>query len=191
MPQSYTIVDLEQGSEQWLDWRHQGIGASDAPVIMGENPWRGIDQLLAEKMHPRRDGFQNEAMRRGTELEPTARSLYCTTVGVTVRPACLQSLRHDWLRASVDGISVDGQRVVEIKCGQSVYRKTATSGSPPDYYFGQLQHVLALTGLATIDFWCFFPALDPIHVVVNRNEGYIRRLLLAEEAFWDKILKHV
>src|SRR5581483_972237 len=36
----YTIVDLRQGTQEWLGWRNQGIGASDAPIIMGENPWK-------------------------------------------------------------------------------------------------------------------------------------------------------
>jgi predicted phage-related endonuclease len=34
----FTIVNLEQGSEVWREWRHKGIGTSDASTIMGENP---------------------------------------------------------------------------------------------------------------------------------------------------------
>jgi len=37
------VVDLEQGTPQWLAWRRAGIGASEAPVIMGLSPWcRGL-----------------------------------------------------------------------------------------------------------------------------------------------------
>ncbi len=36
----YGTLSLTQGSEEWLTWRNQSSGASDAPVIMGENPGR-------------------------------------------------------------------------------------------------------------------------------------------------------
>ena len=26
---------LQQGTEEWLEWRRKNIGASDAPIIMG------------------------------------------------------------------------------------------------------------------------------------------------------------
>ena len=181
---SYTIVQLTQGTPEWLEWRHQGIGASDAPVIMGENPWKWADQLRLEKQRPPRGTEQNEAMATGTALEPLARAHYCQTTGIRVEPACLQSIEHDWLRASVDGITVDGRRVVEIKCGESVYRKTASSRRPPDYYFGQLQHILAVTGLPVIDFLCFLPPKPPLLLEVKRDDAYIQRMLTAEKEFW-------
>ena len=93
------------------------------------------------------------------------------------------------LRASVDGLSDDGSMVVEIKCGNSVYRKTAASGRIPDYYYGQLQHVLAVTGLASIDFWCYLPDCPEVLVTVPRNEDYIKRLLEKEFLFWQKVLQ--
>lgn len=183
----YTTVTLTQGTQEWLEWRNQGIGASDAPTIMGENPWKLPDQLRIEKKRAVREGTQNEAMATGTALEPVARAYYCSTVGIVVEPACLQSLEHDWLRASVDGITADGQRVVEIKCGQSVYRKTAGSRRAPDYYYGQLQHILAITGLPVIDFLCFFPPNPPLLIEVRRNDAYIHKLLATEKAFWQRL----
>jgi hypothetical protein len=68
----YKIVDLEQGSRKWLDWRYEGIGASDAPAIMGENPWKSRQRLLLEK-RSRRDAAKNSRMNKGTTLEPEAR----------------------------------------------------------------------------------------------------------------------
>src|SRR6266542_5988740 len=116
----FTFVQLQQGTSEWREWRHNGIGASDAPVIMRENPWKTPAELLREKRGPVRDGGQNAAMARGTELEPEARGRYIERTGNIVRPACLQSSKHVWLRASVDGITAPGVAVVEIKCGNSV-----------------------------------------------------------------------
>ena len=46
----YLIDDLEQGSREWHAWRKGVIGASDAPKIMGENPWGSRSSLLDEKL---------------------------------------------------------------------------------------------------------------------------------------------
>jgi putative phage-type endonuclease len=184
---AYTIVELEQGTDVWLQWRSQGIGASDAPAIMRENPWKRPAQLLQEKCGETRRFVPNAAMVRGVELEPEARRSYEQHVGVCVAPACLQSARFDWLRASVDGLAVDGSMVVEIKCGESVYSKSAASRKVPGYYFGQLQHILAVTDLPAIDFWCYLPDRPVVHLCVARDDAYIERLLDIEQAFWQQI----
>ena len=165
----------------------QGRGASDASIIMGENPWKSAAELLEEKRGPARDSPKNEAMIRGTLLEPEARSRYIKRTGNEVAPACLQSLQHSWLRASVDGISSSGNVVVEIKCGESVYRHTSECGCAPDYYYGQLQHILAVSGLASLDFWYYLPRRRPILTEVPRDDEYIARLIAAEKNFWNSI----
>jgi len=184
---SYTIVNLEQGTPAWLAWRGQGIGASDAPTIMGENPWKSAAQLLKEKCEGK-SGGPNAAMARGTALEPEARKRYESRSGVCVVPACLQSVKHEWLRASVDGLCVKGSAVVEIKCGESVYRNSSMTRKVPDYYVGQLQHILAVTDLPSIDFWCYLPGRPEVHLKMSRDDGYIQRLLEAEALFWQQIV---
>jgi len=186
----YIIVKLEQGTREWLEWRHKGIGASDAPAVMGENPWKTAAQLLCEKRgRAARESVQNAAMARGTILEPEARRRYISRTGKDVQPACLQSMEHEWLRASVDGLTNSGDVVVEIKCGESVYRNTSQSGCVPDYYYGQLQHILAVTGLQSLDFWCYLPHLPDLLVPVKRDNNYIERLLNLEFQFWKDVLR--
>src|SRR5215207_4836206 len=169
----FTIVTLEQGSDAWREWRHKGIGASDASTIMGENRFKSASQLLKEKCGPARDFGQNSAMARGTELEPEARRLYVAKTGRDVRPACLQSTRYEWLRASLDGLSINHETVVEIKCGKSAYRTSSQTGSVPDYYYGQMQHILAVTGLESLDFWCYWPGCPELLILVPRSAAYI------------------
>ena len=185
-PSEFTVVNLEQGTPAWLNWRSQGIGASDAPTIMGENPWKSAAQLLEEKSGKPKPS-SNAAMARGSALEPEARRRFESKFGLSVEPACMQSLGMEWLRASVDGIAADASRVVEIKCGDSVYRKISQSRQVPSYYVGQLQHILAVTNFETIDFWCYLPNRPEAHVVVLRDQNYIDRLLEVEHAFWVQV----
>src|SRR5262245_42846183 len=91
----FIIVELQQGTPEWREWRHNGIGASDASTIMGENPFKSAAQLLQEKRGLAQDSYQNAAMARGIELEPEARRRYIAKTGRDVRPACLQSTRYD------------------------------------------------------------------------------------------------
>ena len=188
---SFTIVELEQGTDEWRAWRHKGIGASDAPTIMGENHFKSAAQLLKEKREPARESFQNEAMARGIQLEPEARRRYIVKTGRDVRPACLQSTRHDWLRASLDGFAINHGSVVEIKCGQSVYRKASQSRSVPGYYYGQMQHILTVTGLDSLDFWCYWPGCSELLLPVERDNAYIERLLNKELEFWRLVQRNV
>ena len=144
MKGNYSIIDLNQDSQEWKKWRHNGITATDAPIIMGENPWKSTSELLSKKINPPKDDFINDAMRRGMELEPIARKLYNDKHNQNVRPVCLQSNTYEWLKASLDGLSIDRNSVVEIKCGESVYKSVNNFRKVPDYYYGQLQHVLAV-----------------------------------------------
>lgn len=187
MKPPFTTVDLEQGTREWLEWRHNGIGASDASTIMGQNRFSSAAALLKEKRDPVRDSFQNEAMALGRRLEPEARKRYIAETGKDVRPVCLQSTRYDWLRASLDGLTVDHDAVVEIKCGRSAYWSTARSGSVPTYYYGQLQHIMAITGLDSLDFWCYWPDNPEILLPVERDDDYIEVLLSKELKFWNDV----
>jgi putative phage-type endonuclease len=126
-------------------------------------------------------------MARGTQLEPEARRRYMAKTGRDVNPACLQSCQYDWLRASVDGLSVNGDAVVEIKCGDSVYQRVSQLHGVPDYYYGQLQHILAVTGLASLDFWCYLPDRPELLLTVARDDAYVERLLRAELEFWNRV----
>ena len=183
----FEIVAHEQGSDVGLEWRHNGIGASDASTIMGENRFKSAAELLREKSGPAQDFGQNAAMARGTELEPEARRLYVAKTGREVHPVCLQSTRYDWLRASLDGLTINHDAVVEIKCGQSAYRTASRTRAVPNYYYGQMQHILAVTGLASLDFWCYWPGYAPLLIPVPRNDSYVERLLRTEQEFWNQV----
>jgi putative phage-type endonuclease len=104
-----------------------------------------------------------------------------------VVPACLQSRTHPWLRASVDGICFDNEQLVEIKCGQKVYEHSARHGRVPDYYLGQLQHILAVTGYAAIDFWCYLPDMVPQLIHIVRDDAFIAHMLEVELRFWQNV----
>lgn len=184
---SFDSLQLEQNSAEWHRWRRGGIGASDAPCLMGENRWKSKAALAHEKLHPRTGGGTSIAMARGLALEPLARASYCEARKIAVQPVCVQNRARPWMRASLDGLNARERLVVEIKCGTGCYKRTAAGRAVPSCYYGQLQHILAVLDYASIDFWCWSPGKRPIRLVIGRDERYIGRLLAREEEFWDLV----
>ena len=114
------IERLQQNTSEWLRWRQDGIGSSDAPVIMGEAAFKTRRLLWAIKTGRARDLGGNAASRRGRALEQAARSAYERELGIQMEPLCLVHERWEWMRASLDGLSFDGSTVLEIKCPLSL-----------------------------------------------------------------------
>jgi predicted phage-related endonuclease len=50
-----------------------------------------------------------------------------------------------------------------------------------------MQHILAVTGLASLDFWCYLPGCPELLLPVERDDAYIERLLNAELEFWNRV----
>lgn len=189
---SFDVIDHEQGTAAWLRWRHDGIGASEAAAIMGENPWKSEKRLFTEKTAPPRTysgsgSGGNSAMARGTALEPYARGRYEEATGHALEPLCLQSNVRPWQRASLDGIDLASRRLVEIKCGEKVYAHTEATSTVPRYYNGQLQHILAVTGFDAIDFWVWLPKRRGLLLTIARDDAYIDRMTAREATFWARV----
>lgn len=135
-------------------------------------------------------------MARGKRLEPEARVKYMQMTGIRTRPVCVVHDKHSWLRASLDGLSEDGQIVLEIKCPTSPGgHYVALGGKVPSYYRAQLQHQLAVTGCPMLHFFSYTDSVtfDPCDrcalVKVLPDLEYIERLIAREKRFWDKLVE--
>ena len=67
------IERLHQNTAEWHRWRQQGLGASDAPVIMGEAAFKTPRMLWSIKTGRMQEDAPGPAARRGRELERRAR----------------------------------------------------------------------------------------------------------------------
>ena len=187
------VVELDQNSPEWLKWREQGIGASEAGAVLGENPFC-TPRELAEIKLGMRVVEENEAMSRGKRLEPEARAMYQNLTGIEVRPVCIVHPKHSWLRASLDGLSLDGKIALEIKCpGKWPHFNTCKRNKVPSYYFAQIQHqFMAGAGkIKRIDYFSYRPD-DPDckpcwKIPVFPDKEYQDDLFAREKAFWDEL----
>jgi putative phage-type endonuclease len=179
------IERLQQNAPEWHRWRMQGIGASDAPVIMGEAPFKTPRKLWSIKTGRAQEEPAGPAARRGRELERCARRAYEQQTGIQVEPLCLVHQEFDWMRASLDGISFDGATLVEIKCPLSLRdRVSAEQGRIPSQYNAQLQHQLEVSGAERAHYWSFHGGGGTL-IEIRPDREYAKRLMEAEAAFWQ------
>lgn len=177
-------------NQQELDFRRNGIGGSDAPVIMGVSPWRTVYDLYEDKALGVSKSFDNPATRRGKELEEPARVEFERLMGVTVAPDRKINKDIPWLRASLDGIDIEEKILVEIKCPNKVDHSVALSGKIPEKYVPQCQHYLAVTGLPGMYYFSFDGSKGKV-VEVARDQKYIDEMLSKEEIFWNMVLNKI
>jgi len=179
----YEIINLEQGTEEWLAFRREHIGASDAAAVLGIDPWKGPQALLEEKLSLRTVP-SNPHMLRGKQLEEPARDVYVRKTGYKVKPVVIKSKEYPWMIASLDGITEDFKHGVEIKCPSPGSFEKALAGIVPQNYMAQLQHQMACCGLDFIDYFCYTPTSD-VTLRVQRNDEYIKKLIERELEFYE------
>jgi putative phage-type endonuclease len=132
-------IELEQGSPEWLAWRQSKITATDISIILGSNPWKSKLELFEEKLGLRPAQPLNNAMRRGISLEPEARLLASSKIGIAFEPCVFESEKYPWLAASLDGWCGEYNILLEIKCTGMEKHIEAISGIMPEYYADQVQ----------------------------------------------------
>lgn len=183
----YLVDGLIQGSQEWLNWRKGVIGASDAPTIMGENPWERDAHLLKEKLGLVAPFAGNAATREGQRLEPVARNLVSQKYGVDLRPVVIQDGEIPYIAASLDGLTAENNCIFEIKCGEKAYLYSKMRRAIPPYYRAQLQHMMMVSGHAELIYAVYRPSQPLLTYEVKRDESYISRLRRAETAFMDRL----
>ena len=184
----YLIEDLEQGSSEWHAWRKGVIGASDAPKIMGENPWGSRSSLMDEKLGLVREFQGNSKTREGNILEGDARKSLASKFKLKLKPTIVQDSQEPFLAASLDGICSDYENLFEIKAGLKAYEHTKLNKTVPDYYVGQLQHMLMVTELESLTYAVYRPDKPLLTIEIYRNESYIKRLRKKEKEFVQELV---
>ncbi len=177
-----TVQKLVQGSQEWLDYRRTLRNASETPAVMGISPWVSPYQLWLIKTG-RTTQAVTKAMTHGTQTEPQARAAYEAQTGYIMQPLVMQDGRYS---ASLDGITLEGNLIVEIKCPfrgrQSKLWKEAQAGTVPPYYAAQIQHQLMVSGASEAHLWVFADD-EGLLLTVCRDEAAMDAIRSAWDTF--------
>lgn len=177
------IIELEQGSEAWLAWRKTVITATEASIIMGNNPWDTPYICWQRKLGLIEEKKANEVMERGKRLEPEARAQFIQRHDIKMTPVCAESTEFEFLGASLDGISSCHSMLLEVKCGGAKLHDMAYRGEIPQYYQDQMQHQLLVTG-AKKCFYYSYNGEDGICIEVFPDPKFKGGFMPKARAFW-------
>ena len=170
-----TIIQLKQGSPEWLAYRLSMRNASETPAVLGLSPWTTPYQLWLQKTG-RIVQAVNAAMKHGTDTEPAARLVYEVQTGNIMQPLVMRDGPYS---ASLDGMNLEGNLIVEIKCpvrGQdSTLWKEVTNNLVPSHYAVQIQHQMMVSGAATADLWVFDGARGLL-LTIERDEAAMKQI---------------
>jgi putative phage-type endonuclease len=177
-----TVVNLVQGSADWLEYRRSMRNASETAAVLGISPWVTPYQLWLLKTG-RREQIVNAAMLNGTALEPEARSAYELETGHVMQPLVMQEGDYS---ASLDGITLQGDLIVEIKVpmrgASSSLWQAVDAGEVPGHYGAQLQHQLMVTGATLAHLWVFDGARGLLQTI-ERDESAMATIRSAWDGF--------
>ena len=133
-------------------------------------------------------------MEFGQLLEPVIADKYAKVTGrdLTIPDAIYQHDSYDWMIGNPDRLFNDGKEdgVLEIKTTGAFHAADWTE-EPPVHYQIQLQHLLAICGLARGSFAVLIGGQKFHWRDVERNDRFISLLIEKEEQFWDCVQRDI
>ena len=182
------IVNLRQGTEEWLTWRSQGITATDSVVLSNRSPYKTRWRLWAEKTGYARpvDLSLNPLVRKGHENEPKARALFEKQLDDILLPVCVESSVDPLIRASLDGLTKMNEPA-EIKCpSEKVWLDVCAQGTSSEayqMYYVQVQHQLLATG-SKVGYLIFYFEGQLKVFTIHLDRPFLQELYPAVRHFW-------
>lgn len=171
------------------------IGSSDAPTVMGCNPYKQQVDLWMEKTGQKEspDLSANLAIRMGDRLENIIAEEWAASQGVEVYEDTTSYVCKDWQRAvsHIDMRIKDSNWIVEVKNRshrQARYYGESGSEDAGDvmpYDYCQIQHHCLCGGWDGAYLVCYLGGGDLRHFKIAADWDFIQQKLLpAEQKFW-------
>lgn len=182
------ILNLEQGSQEWLDARRQYRTASETPAVLG------VKGAFGSKLDVRRakrgiDKADNAAMAHGRDKEPIALAALCERTNMTFEPCVM--VKGQYL-ASLDGRTQSGNIIAEIKCpfmglGSKLWMEAAGMGEVPEHYWYQVQHQLMVSGADRAYFYVYVSPEHTCLLEVLPDPESWAEIRAAWDEFWKSL----
>ena len=181
--------------KEWLEYRKQGIGGSDASVVCGMNRYKSSIELWMEKTDQLPYQEAGEAAYWGTQLEELVRLEFTKRTKIEVKQVkqLLKSKEYPFMLANLDGICEHpdyGTCIFEAKTA-SAYRMGEWEDSIPDEYQLQIQHYMAVTGFQGVYIAVLIGGNTFRWQFVARDEELISMLIQLEKDFWRHVQENI
>jgi putative phage-type endonuclease len=176
----------------WLAARHQAIGSSDAAAVCGKNPWRSALAVYDEKTRGAEDFPPSNQARWGLRLEPQVAAEYEDRARLKLfKVPLLVHPGMGWLRASIDRVTPDGDKIVELKTAgsrQEPYWGEPGSEDIPEYYLLQTQHQMLVSGIRHADVAVLIGGQDWRCYSISFRPELVESMVAIMARFWRRIV---
>ncbi len=150
------VLNLQQGSPEWLAARAKHFTASEAPAMMGASKYQRRTELLRQKKTgytPDVDAAKQRLFDAGHAAEESARPFAEDVLAQDLFPVtCSAEIDGLPLLASLDGITMDEDTVWEHKLWNESLVDQILSKNLEQHYYWQLEHQLLVTGAKRVLF---------------------------------------
>ncbi len=180
------IVNHEQGSAAWLAFRKGKLSASKASTIMGFSPYQTPFSLWEEELGLREPQTSSPHMQRGLDIEDAARDWFHSETFTVVKPAVVQHSTTPAFIASLDGMSNDGEVILEIKNNRKELHELARKGEVCDMHKTQMMHQMYVCDLQDC-YYLSYREGDPLLLKVKRDNDFITDMVAKELEFKQKV----
>lgn len=181
-------MNLLQGSQEWTDWRKEGVGASEVAAIVGLCPYNTPYGVWSVKTGRSKGFAGNSFTEHGKETEAKARALYELKTMEDMPAACAVHPKYNICRASLDGKRADNKLILEIKCPSGKQTiEMAIRGEIPENYKCQVQFQLAVTGADLCHYFVYHEESKlSILIEVRPDIEFQGKLIAAVLDFWER-----
>lgn len=137
------IIDLEQGTQEWLDFRENKFSASVTPCLFGVGNSSVAAEAYIRWGGGTRKNAKSENFERGHKEEKETRDFINAKQGRNFQPLVCIYDEDERFIASLDGY--DNEEVLEVKSSPEQLRKYRETKIVPLHYMYQIQHQLMVT----------------------------------------------
>ena len=188
------ISTLNMEKSEWLKYRKQGIGGSDAGAVCGFNPYRTALQVYQDKTTDETEEIDNEAMRQGREFEDYVARRFAEATGKKVRRAnaMFYDEANPFMLADVDRLVVGENAGLECKTASPYMADKWKDGRIPLSYQIQCYHYMSVCNAEAWYIAVLIYGRDFKFYRLERDEKMLADLVKIEKDFWENhVLKRV
>jgi len=170
--------EQDQGSQAWHLWRSQGIGSSEAAVLIGASPYKTLTELWKEKTGEPSKFQGNFHTERGQRLEPVVRAMKWDAW----KPETRVHADYTWMRGSCDGWNPETRTLIEIKCPMTKPHEVV-----PAHYMPQCQWLIEIFQASGLEYISYVEGYEPVMIRVERDDKMISELIEKGIWFWNLV----
>lgn len=189
------IIDVQQGDPEWFAARAGLATASEFSTVMAKGKDGGASVTRRKYLYrlageiltgePAPEGYTNDFMARGHELEDEARRMFAFMRDVD--PQRVGFIRNDRMGCSPDSLIGDDSGL-EIKVAiPAVQIERLQRGDLPPEHKAQVQGSMLVTGRPTWHFVSYCPKLPSLILTVPRDDEYVSQQKKAIDAFNEEL----